>query len=94
MTGCRDCPAGQYSFTIGAAECQHCDEDSDLICDFEDSCFLDAENDADSDNVCGNVDECIYDAENDVDSDSICGDIDSCEFTIGLETAQDGRGAR
>ena len=79
-TECKKCSAGQYSFKQGAAECQHCDEDSDLICGFDDTCILDAENDADSDGVCGNVDECIYDAENDVDSDSICGDIDSCAY--------------
>ena len=67
---------GEYSFT---AECGCDDGDADGICDGEDICPADADNDADNDGVCGDLDQCSGDdATGDSDGDFICDDVDLC----------------
>ena len=48
------------------------DTDADGICDIEDECPLDPENDEDGDDICGDVDLCPLEAED------FAGDIDGC----------------
>ena len=79
IDSCIKCRAGRYTFNVGSAECEHCDDDSDMICHHIDSCANDPENDADSDNICGDQDSCPYDAANDIDSDLLCADVESCD---------------
>jgi hypothetical protein len=60
------------------AFCVEClDSDSDGLCDADDACPYDAENDIDADNVCGDVDMCPYDYPDDIDGDGICDGIDT-----------------
>ena len=47
------------------------DADADSICDDDDSCVGDADNDADSDGVCDGSDSCRGDADNDADGDGV-----------------------
>ncbi|MEM6990071.1 MAG: thrombospondin type 3 repeat-containing protein [Myxococcota bacterium] len=60
-------------------ECGCPDGDVDGVCDADDACPLDPDNDADGDGVCGDVDVCSGDdATGDSDGDGLCDDIDAC----------------
>ena len=64
--------------------CPSCsDQDNDQICDDDDSCPLDANNDIDNDNVCGNLDNCPntynpnqFDADNNGEGNACTNDND------------------
>lgn len=77
------CALDPGSFSLGAADfelgCGCEDGDLDGICDVEDVCPLDPDNDADGDGVCGELDLCSGDdATGDTDGDGICDDGDFC----------------
>ena len=54
------------------------DNDNDSLCNYEDNCPNDYNNDIDGDGICGDIDLCPNDSDNDIDGDGICGDIDLC----------------
>ncbi len=54
------------------------DTDGDKICDKDDKCIKDAQNDADKDGLCADVDPCDNDPKNDEDNDGICAPTDLC----------------
>jgi len=60
------------------------------VCDNEDTCPLDGENDADSDSLCGNADPCPTSAIGDSDGDGICDNVDSCPQDANNDADQDG----
>ncbi|MEM9069005.1 MAG: hypothetical protein AAGE52_10895, partial [Myxococcota bacterium] len=77
------CEVNPSLITLGAGtftlDCGCVDTDVDGVCDFEDICPNDPENDADGDGVCGDLDVCSGDdATGDTDGDGICDDIDFC----------------
>ena len=69
-------------FSVGDTPCA--DDDSDGVCDFEDSCPNDSSNDPDDDGICEFEDSCPGDARNDRDTDGVC-DL-NCE-TLGGDSS-------
>ncbi|MCR9161562.1 MAG: thrombospondin type 3 repeat-containing protein [Nannocystaceae bacterium] len=62
-----------------SAACGCTDSDEDGLCDAEDGCPNDPDNDIDGDGVCADADQCSGDdATGDSDVDGLCDDIDAC----------------
>ena len=78
-------------FLAAQDDCSPCpDDDGDGVCNDEDVCPLDENDDSDGDGLCDSDDPCPNDLNNDSDGDGVCDSDDPCPDDVNDDSDGDG----